>query len=131
MMNITNIDDISNAIERIWNSEYMNDLAKELPWIRKRGYVFAHPVANADLLITGINPSFRKEDEEKNNPKDHGDARYRIYPDNWKKDNGKKYWDTYFGPMWKMLNDKENNICLMDRFDYLDIFNYSNKFTSG
>ncbi len=123
-MKISSVDDISCAIEKIWDSEYMSTLAKDLPWLKSRGYVFAHPV-KADLLITGINPSFKEGQE--NNPKAHGDARYNFYPENWVKEDGKHYWNTYFGPMWKMLNDEANHICLMNRFDYLDIFNFKER----
>jgi len=122
---ITSIDDIISTIEEIWNSDYMDALANGLPWIRNRGYVFAHPI-KADLLITGMNPSFRKGEEDKNNPKDHGDARINFLPKTWKERNN-KYWDTYFGPMRKMLVDDENGIDLMNRFDYLDIFHFKER----
>ena len=124
-MKITGIEDIGNTIDKIWNSDYMNALAKELPWIKSRGYVFAHPY-KADLLITGINPSFRKGDEERNDPKGHGDARVNFRPETWKERNG-RFWDTYFGPMRRMLVDVDNGINLMNRFDYLDIFNFKEK----
>ncbi len=123
-MKINGIEDIIIAIEKIWNSSYMDILNKDLPWLKSRGYVFAHPV-KADLLITGINPSFKEG--QINNCKDHGDARLNFYPENWINDKGKKYWNTYFGPIWKMLNDEEKHICLMDRFDYLDLFNFKER----
>ena len=121
-MRITGIKDISNTIDEIWNSDYMGTLAKDLPWLKKRGYVFAHPI-KADLLITGINPSFRDDTKEEN---EHGDARINFQPETWKERNG-KYWDTYFGPMRKMLVDDENGIDLSNRFDYLDIFNFKER----
>lgn len=121
-MRITGIKDISKTIDEIWNSDYMGTLAKDLPWLKKRGYVFAHP-NKADLLITGINPSFRDGDKEEN---EHGDARINFLPETWKERKGKS-WDTYWGPMRKMLVDDEKGINLMNRFDYLDIFNFKER----
>ena len=119
IMKIRSVEDISYTIERIWNSNYMDNLSKELPWLKNRGYVFSNPVVKADLLITGINPSYRESDATTNIPNAHGDARVHFYPEAW----GKR-WDTYFGPLRKMLVDVENGINLMDRFDYLDIFHF-------
>ena len=120
-MKITNVEDVRNAIERIWNSGNMDELSKEMPWLRTRGYVVAEP-HQVDLLIAGINPSFNEN--EKNDPKAcGGDSRVHFYPAKWKEDSGKR-WNTYFGPLRKMLVDEQNGINLMDRFDYLDIFHY-------
>ena len=122
-MKITSIEDISNVIEQIWNSSNVNELSKDMPWLKSRGYVFAHPHSK-DLLITGINPSFKENNA--NNPKASGDAIVNFIPEQWLKEN-KRRWDAYFGPLRKMLIDEQNGINLMDRFDYLDMFHYKYK----
>jgi hypothetical protein len=123
-MKITSIEDISNAIEQIWNSENINQLAKDMPWLKSRGYIFATP-SRSDLLITGINPSFKENSE--NDPKGRGgSATVHFQLETWLKEN-KRRWDPYFGPLRKMLVDEQNDINLMERFDYLDIFHYKYK----
>lgn len=122
MKRIKDTNDIEKRISEIWNSQYMEDIPV---WVKQRKYMYADPI-KADVLITGINPSFRKGDEEQLT-KWHGPAKCNFNPKKWKEDKlkqGKKgiSWDTYWGPMYKMLcND---NIHLLDRFDYLDIFHF-------
>lgn len=53
---------IKEELEKIWSQDYIN----ELPFfVKERGYVFSINDIQRDILITGINPSFR--DGEKNN----------------------------------------------------------------
>ena|GEM_PF-6830472 len=33
-MKITSIEDISNVIEQIWNSSNVNELSKDMPWLK-------------------------------------------------------------------------------------------------
>ena len=122
MNRIRNANDIEKRISEIWNSNYMENLPL---WVKQRKYMYADPV-KADLLITGINPSFRKGDEEQLTNW-HGPSKYNFNPEKWRDDKLKKgkkgiRWDTYFGPMYKMLYS--DNINLLDRFDYLDIFHF-------
>lgn len=125
-MKIKKEKDVCNAIEQIWNNKYMDELSKDMPWLKTLGYAIAEP-HQADLLIVGINPSFNEKDKEKNNPKTYGDARIHFYPENWINKDGKRCWNAYFGPLRKMLVDEQNGINLINRFDYLDIFHYKHK----
>ena len=128
MNKITCIEDIDRRIKEIWNSPYMSNLPE---WVKKRGYIYADPVKYADsvkrdILITGINPSFRKGEEEKL-ANCHGLSIKNFDPEKWKEGRlkcGKKgiRWDTYWGPMYKMLCIDDIN--LLNRFDYLDIFHF-------
>ena len=122
MNRINDTNDIEKRLSEIWDSHYMEDLPV---WVKQRKYMYADPV-KADILITGINPSFRKGDEEQLT-KWHGPSKCNFNPEKWREDKlrkGKKgvRWDTYWGPMYKMLcND---NINLLNRFDYLDLFHF-------
>jgi len=112
MEKITCVEDIDKRIKEIWSAPYM----KELPnWVSDRRYRYADPITNADLLITGINPSFR---EGKDN-KDIADE-YRHGPAN-QNFRLPKY-DNYWGPLSKMIDER-----LIDRSDYLDIFHFCEK----
>lgn len=111
MNRITCIEDIDCRIKEIWNSPYM----KELPsWVRDRRYRYANPI-KADLLITGINPSFRPQNADEKLPDEyrHGPARANFFLT--------KY-DNYWGPLSKLIDDE-----LKERFDYLDIFHFWEK----
>ena len=108
MNRITCIEDIDCRIKEIWNSPYMNELPS---WVRDRRYRYANPI-KADLLITGINPSFRPQIDNEKLPDEyrHGPARANFFLT--------KY-DNYWGPLSKMIDDE-----LKERFDYLDIFHF-------
>ena len=123
MNRITCREDIDQRIKEIWHNPYMSNLPN---WVAERGYIYADPVRQKDILITGINPSFRKGDDEQL-VNCHGPSINNFNPEKWREDRlkqGKKgiRWDTYWGPMYKMLCD--NNINLLDKFDYLDIFHF-------
>ena len=109
------IEEIDKTLKEIWADCDLN------PEVKERGYVFADP-KKSDLLITGINPSWRSgEAKEKRN--EHGIATDNLKPEVWKQRNN-RYWDSYFGPIRKMLLDEEKGINLLDRVDYLDIFHF-------
>lgn len=109
------IEFIEEKLMEIWNECNLN------PEVKERGFVFADP-QKTDLLITGINPSWRNGPcEQKVNC--HGIATENLKPEIWKQRNGKR-WDTYWGPIRKMLVDEEKGINLIGRVDYLDIFHF-------
>ena len=109
------INEIEEYLQKTWKECQLKQEVKE------RGFAFADPI-KADLLITGINPSWRdKPNEPKVNY--HGPAIDNLKPEVWKNRNGKK-WDTYFGPIRNMLVDEANKINLLDRVDYLDLFHF-------
>lgn len=106
------IQEIENVLNSIWNDCNLKSEIKE------RGYVFADP-QKKDLLITGINPSWRNESKGNG----HGFATENLKPEVWKQRSG-RFWDAYWGPIRKMLVDEEKGIDLLDRVDYLDIFHF-------
>ena len=111
MNRIACVEDIDRRIKEIWDKPYM----KELPsWVSGRRYRYADPI-KADLLITGINPSFRKDKDNKDLPDElrHGPAKVNFTLT--------KY-DNYWGPLSKMIDDD-----LKGCFDYLDIFHFWEK----
>ncbi|MDO4691295.1 MAG: hypothetical protein Q4A64_00315 [Porphyromonadaceae bacterium] len=103
--------DIAQRLTEIWNSDYIKDLPL---LISKRGYAFAHNQDQKDILITGINPSFR--DGESN-----GVLQWNIdkiwFPE--KNENGSTY-DVYWSPIRKILHG--SGIDLRAEASYLDIF---------
>lgn len=101
--------DIGKRLHEIWNNDYIAALPS---LIRERGYTYADNV-KSDILITGINPSFRENDKP---GVFHGPINTLLTDDKW---------DNYFGPIKKMLKDKE--IDLREKSDYLDIFYFREK----
>ena len=107
MNRIRTTADIDQRIKEIWGSPFMESLPE---WVNKRGYIYAEP-KKADVLIAGINPSFREgEKEDLSDRERHGSAMVHFVT--------KKY-DTYWGPLSKMIDEN-----LRNNFDYLDIFHY-------
>lgn len=107
------ISEIDARLQKIWK-EYNLE-----PEVKERGFVFAEP-KRAELLITGINPSWRGNEQKENI---HGPATVNLNPETWKERKGKT-WDTYWGPIRNMLVDEAKQIDLINRMDYLDIFHF-------
>ncbi len=109
MEKIICVEDIDRRIKEIWNAPYMKDLPS---WVSDKRYLYAEPMINADLLITGFNPSFREGKDNKDiaDEKRHGSA---------KKNFDLSENDNYWGPLSKMIDEK-----LINHFDYLDIFHF-------
>ncbi|WP_299672970.1 hypothetical protein [uncultured Polaribacter sp.] len=98
---------IKSELEKIWN----NDNSNELPeFVKERGFVFAENEKQKDILITGINPSFREGDPKKGFGFDFQKTLFN-----------EKY-DNYWGPIKKMLLNE--NIDLRKNSAYLDILYY-------
>ena len=99
-----------DRLSRIWASDYM----KALPAIiTKRGYAFADN-EHKDILISGFNPSFREGT-------DHAGIIHGPISNIWNNPN----YDTYWSRIKKLLQNEEIN--LMSRTDYLDIFFFREK----
>jgi hypothetical protein len=96
-------------LNRIWK-KHMNDLPD---WVEKRGYCYAVNTEQKDLLITGINPSCRKNEEK---ALDKPDYNFKEIVDD---DNLK---DIYWRKMQKMVYEPSLGIDLRARAAYLDIF---------
>ncbi|WP_293893566.1 hypothetical protein [Flavobacterium sp.] len=54
---------IQERLLEIWNEKYINELPEI---IKERGFNYSINNEQKDILITGINPSFRKGDENGN-----------------------------------------------------------------
>lgn len=98
--------DINKRLLEIWNSDAYNNLPEK---IFKRGFVYAENTIAKDILITGINPSFR----EGAGMESHGFDFSLSMKDS--------KWDNYWGPVRKILCDEEIGIDLRDKCAYLDI----------
>lgn len=96
--------DTAKRLAEIWSEDYIGTLPAP---VKERGYWFVDNIQK-EILITGINPSYREG-------KPIGPLPCPI-EDIWK---NKKH-DNYWSPIIKMLNDGE--IDLRNKADYLDIF---------
>lgn len=104
--------DIANELEIIWGKESV----KKLPLtIRERGFMYATNCQQKDILITGINPSFRVSD----NINSHHFSFNEILMN--------PKWDIYWGFIKKMLYSTQVNLDLRDNSAYLDIFYFREK----
>ncbi len=97
---------IENRLIEIWNKYSDKNIPNE---IKERGFVFCENNNQKDILITGINPSFRKSDSINS---------YISF--NFLESIKGKY-DNYWSPLKKMLFNEELNINLIDKSSYLDI----------
>lgn len=99
---------IEKRLTEIWNSEYIDTLPN---FIKERGFCYSINNDQKDILITGINPSFRV------NTDNNGSFGFDIQTEfqNTKHDN-------YWSPLKKMVYDNEMNIDLRTNTAYLDIF---------
>lgn len=98
---------MKEQLEKIWSKNYIEYLPES---IRERGFNYSVNIESKDILITGINPSFRVG---ANNGNCNFDFR-AIASD-------EKY-DVYWSSLKKIVYDKELNIDFRSRTAYLDIF---------
>jgi hypothetical protein len=96
---------IEKRLTEIWASDYINTLPA---LVKDRGFCYSANTAQKEILITGINPSFRKNETEGNKGFD-GCQMFFI-----------ETYDNYVAPMQKMLSD--GNIDLRQQAAYLDLF---------
>jgi hypothetical protein len=106
---------IKDELDKIWAKDYICDLPK---FIGERGYVYSSNDQEKDILITGINPSFRD-----------GACLFSYNFDVEKTLNETK-WDNYWGPLKRIVYDLENGVDLRNRTSYLDIFYFREKLQS-
>jgi hypothetical protein len=95
---------IESELNKIWSNKNLDKLPK---FIKERGFVFAENELQKDILITGINPSFRI-----------GDLKESFGFDFHNTIHNEKY-DNYWGPIKKMLLNE--NLDLRKKSAYLDI----------
>lgn len=103
---------IQENLNKLWSNDYINELPD---FIKKRGFVYSENNTQRDILITGINPSFRKDAESGNFGFD-----FQLTLKEEKYDN---YWST----LKKMVFDPLNSIDLRKKSAYLDIFYFREK----
>jgi len=102
--------DINKKLSDIWRKYQLSELPKT---ILERGYNYSINENCRDILVTGMNPSFRKGDTEGN----------CCYDFNLIMQSSK--YDTYWTSLKKMLCDE--NINLLNKTAYLDLFYYREK----
>lgn len=98
---------MEEELEQIWSKNYLNYLPES---IRERGFNYSVNFEAKDILITGINPSFRVG-------ADNGNCSFDFR--NIAKD--EKH-DVYWSSLKKIVHDKQLNINFLSRTAYLDIF---------
>lgn len=98
---------MKEQLEQIWSKNYLDSLPEI---IRERGFNYSVNVEPKDILITGINPSFRIGAENGNCNFD-----FKFIAKNEKH-------DVYWSSLKKIVHDKELNIDFRSRTAYLDIF---------
>jgi len=97
---------VNDELEKIWSQDYINEMSL---FVKERGYVFSINDKQRDILITGINPSFR--DGEKT----------ISFGFDFQKTLQKTEWDNYWGSLKKMVYEP-SRFDLRERTAYLDIF---------
>ncbi|EKT3958583.1 hypothetical protein JE945_002447 [Flavobacterium psychrophilum] len=102
--------EIQKKLLEIWNKNYVNELPEI---IKERGFNYSINNEQKDILITGINPSFRKGDENGNVCFD-----FKIIAKDSK-------YDTYWTSLKKLVINDEIN--LINKTACLDIFYFREK----
>ncbi len=100
-------------LEQIWSDYLKRDLSMNLKNVIERGYVACKNEKQKDILITGINPSFRSGSKNKS----------LFYSFDNELINEK--WDPYWSSLKRIIYNKENsNIDYREKSAYLDIFSF-------
>lgn len=103
---------ILEKLNNLWSKDYIKELPK---FVKERGFVFSKNEEQKDILITGINPSFRNDEQLES----FGfDFNLTLKED--------KY-DNYWGPLKKIVFDPINHIDFREKCAYLDIFYFREK----
>lgn len=98
---------MKEQLELIWAKDYINTLPIN---IKERGFNYSINEESKDILITGINPSFRVGANKGNCNFD-----FRLIAQDTNH-------DTYWSSLKKIVYNKEANIDYLSRTAYLDIF---------
>ncbi|WP_165020460.1 hypothetical protein [Dysgonomonas sp. ZJ279] len=81
--------------------------------ILERGFMYSENTDQKDILITGINPSWRTNDDKK-----------EIYSFNFKDILGNNKWDNYWSSLKKILKSELSDLDYTNNAAYLDIFHF-------
>lgn len=101
--------EIQQRLIEIWNKQNYHDLPE---WVMANGSNYAINEEQKDILVTGINPSFRAEEKAGHVCFSFQDVMRQV---------AEKY-DNYWGPVRKILYSSENGVDLISQTAYLDIF---------
>lgn len=101
--------EIQQRLIEIWNKQNWPDLPE---WVIANGSNYAINKEPKDILITGINPSFREIEKAGHVCFSFQEEMKRV---------AEKY-DNYWGPVRKILYSPEEGIDLIPQTAYLDIF---------
>ncbi len=103
---------IELQLKEIWNNKLFQHLPEQ---IQERGFVYAENTSPKDILITGINPSFRNDAGKESHGFDFSNTMMETK------------WDNYWGTLKKMLFDELENVDLREKCAYLDILYFREK----
>lgn len=103
---------INDTLNNIWSQDYINNLPE---FIKERGFAFSENKVQKDILITGINPSFRQKDK------------IDLRSFNFQQTVINPKWDIYWSPLKDIIFDPGKNIDLRIQSSYLDIFYFKEK----
>lgn len=103
---------IKEQLEKVWTKDYIEYLPE---FVKERGFLYSLNDSQKNILITGINPSFRSDAVAGSG---HFDFRETL---------SETKWDNYWGPLKKILFDADINIDLREQTAYLDIFYFREK----
>ncbi len=103
---------MKHQLEQIWEKVYLNALPD---CIKERGFEYSVNEEQKDILITGMNPSFRKGAKNGNHSFD-----FKVIAE-------EDRFDIYWSSMIKIVHDKQLNIDFRSRTAYLDIFYFREK----
>lgn len=102
-----------NELEQIWIDYENENLSENLKTVIKRGYYVSKNCSQKDILITGINPSFRNDEKH---VKDYYSFECELINERW---------DRYWGPLKKILFNKEyGNLDYRESSAYIDLFSF-------
>ncbi len=110
---------IQNRLLSIRSQNYINELPM---FVKERGFVFSENQIEKDILITGFNPSFLENEKEKRE-----DEKGKIDSFNFHDVLRAKKPGKYFSSLKKLIFDPGNNIDLINRTAYVDIFYFREK----
>lgn len=91
---------VIESLDKIWSSEYMTD---SIEYLKERGYCYSSNESQKDVLICGINPSFRKGAEL-------GNGSFSLSKILDELNRGGK--DNYWSVVKRMVIDEDENIFL-------------------
>lgn len=103
---------LQEELTHLWTQDYIDSLPN---FVKDRGFVYCENNYSKEILLTGINPSYRAEDPQ------------QSFGYDFQKSINQEKWDVYWGPLKRMLFDDNGTVDLRNRSAYLDIFYFREK----